>query len=77
MRDLRSDFEFLESGFHPSGVELVEIAKYAVEKALDAENLVRNLVGVIDELLRQINGCGLDGEMWEVYKTAKEALGDR
>lgn len=31
MRDLRSDFE---AGFHPSSVELVEIAKYAAEKAL-------------------------------------------
>jgi len=39
-------------------------------------HLVRELVGVIDELRRQINECGLNGEMWDVYQRAKEVLGD-
>ena len=48
----------------------------AIERAMRAETLVRELVGVIDDLLRQINECGLDNEMWEVYERAKEVLGD-
>ena len=46
------------------------------ERADKAEALVRELVGVIDDLCRQINQCGLDEQMWEVYRTAKEVLGD-
>ena len=46
----------------------------AIERAMKAETLVRELVGVIDDLLRQINECGLDNEMWEVYERAKEVL---
>src|SRR5690606_8505833 len=48
----------------------------AIERAMRAETLVRELVGVIDDLLRQINECGLDNEMWEVYERAKEVLED-
>ena len=48
----------------------------AIERALKAEALARELVGVIDDLCRQINQCGLDEQMWEVYRTAKEVLGD-
>ena len=50
------------------------------ERADKAEALARELVGVIDDLCRQINQvtfrCGLDKQMWEVYRTAKEVLGD-
>ena len=46
------------------------------ERADKAEALVRELVGVIDDLCRQINQCGLDEQMWEVYRRAKEVLGD-
>jgi predicted nucleotidyltransferase len=46
------------------------------ERADKAEALVRELVGVIDDLCRQINQCGLDEQMWEVYRTAKEVLGN-
>ena len=49
---------------------------HAIERAIRAETLVRELVGVIDDLRRQINECGLDGEMWEVYERAKEVLVD-
>ena len=49
---------------------------HAIERAMKAESLVRELVGVIDDLLRQINECGLDNEMWEVYERAKEVLED-
>ena len=49
---------------------------HAIERAIKAETLVRELVGVIDDLLRQINECGLDNEMWEVYERAKKVLGD-
>ena len=49
---------------------------HAIERAIKAESLVRELVGVIDDLCRQINQCGLDEQMWEVYRTAKEVLGD-
>ena len=49
---------------------------HAIERAMRAETLVRELVDVIDELRRQINECGLDGEMWEVYERAKEVLGE-
>ncbi len=48
----------------------------AIERALKAEALARELVGVIDDLCRQINQCGLDEQMWEVYRKAKEVLGD-
>ena len=41
-----------------------------------AIELVRELVGVIDDLCRQINQCGRDEQMWEVYRKAKEMLGD-
>ena len=46
------------------------------ERADKAEALARELVGVIDDLCRQISQCGLDEQMWEVYRTAKEVLGD-
>ena len=46
------------------------------ERADKAEALARELVGVIDDLCRQINQCGLDEQMWEVYRTAKEVLGN-
>ena len=46
------------------------------ERADKAESLARELMGVIDDLCRQINQCGLDEQMWEVYRTAKEVLGD-
>ena len=46
------------------------------ERADKYESLMWKLVGVIDDLCRQINQCGLDEHMWEVYKTAKEVLGD-
>ena len=49
---------------------------HAIERAIKAESLARELVGVIDDLCRQINQCGLDEQMWEVYRTAKEVLGD-
>ena len=48
----------------------------AIERALKAEALARELVGVIDDLCRQINQCGLDEQMWEVYRRAKEVLED-
>ena len=48
----------------------------AIERAIKAEALARELVGVIDDLCRQINQCGLDEQMWEVYRRAKEVLGD-
>jgi hypothetical protein len=47
-----------------------------IERADKAEALARELVGVIDDLRRQINQCGLDEQMWEVYRKAKEILGD-
>jgi hypothetical protein len=46
------------------------------ERADKYESLMRKLVGVIDDLCRQINQCGFDEQMWEVYKKAKEMLGD-
>ena len=49
---------------------------HAIERAIEAETLVRELVGVIDEFCRQINQCGFDEQMWEVYRTAKEVLED-
>ena len=49
---------------------------HAIKRAIKAESLARELVGVIDDLCRQINQCGLDEQMWEVYRTAKEVLGD-
>ena len=49
---------------------------HAIERAIKAESLVQELVGVIDDLCRQINQCGLDEQMWEVYRRAKEVLGD-
>ena len=49
---------------------------HAIERAIKAESLARELVGVIDDLCRQINQCGLDEQMWEVYRTAKEVLGN-
>ncbi len=49
---------------------------HAIERAIEAETLVRELVGVIDAFCRQINQCGFDEQMWEVYRTAKEVLED-
>jgi hypothetical protein len=46
------------------------------ERADKYESLMRELVGVIDDLCRQINQCGFDEQMWEVYKKAKGMLGD-
>jgi len=46
------------------------------ERADKYESLMRKLVGVIDDLCRQINQCGFDEQMWEVYKKAKGMLGD-
>ena len=46
------------------------------ERADKYESLARELVGVIDDLCRQINQCGLDEQMWAVYRTAKEVLGN-
>ena len=64
----QEDMEFM--------IEAREGWPHAIERAIEAEALVRELVGVIDELCRQINECGFDGEMWDVYQRAKEALGD-
>ena len=49
---------------------------HTIERAIKAESLVQELVGVIDDLCGQINQCGLDEQMWEVYRTAKEVLGN-
>ena len=63
--------------FRRENAELwLEQALAEKERADKAEALARELVGVIDDLCRQINQCGLDEQMWEVYKTAKEVLGD-
>lgn len=73
-RDLRSCFELLEAGFHPSGVELVGIAKHAIERAIKAEELARELVEALEE--------ALDNVVWELVEQehllnrAKEVLGD-
>ena len=42
----------------------------------ELDKCARELVGVIDDLCRQINQCGLNEQMWEVYRRAKEVLGD-
>jgi len=57
-------------------VEAREGWPHAIERAMKAESLARELVGVIDDLRRQISQCGLDEQMWEVYRTAEEVLGD-
>ena len=84
-RDLLADLEAIREGATLFGdpnpsvntqYELYEVAEHAIERAIKAESLVRELVGVIDDLCRQINQCGLDEQMWEVYRRAKEALGD-
>ena len=84
-RDLKADLEAIREGAtlfrdpNPdvnTQYELYEVAEHAIERAIKAESLVQELVGVIDDLCRQINECGFDGEMWDVYQKAKEALGD-
>ncbi len=80
-RDLEKDLEMFRNSNGGSNYTTYQfdgrmIAGHAIERAIQAESLVRELVGVIDELRRQINECGLDGEMWEVYQRAKEVLGD-
>ena len=88
-RDLKADLEAIREGATLFGdpnpgvntqYELYEVAEHAIERAIKAESLARELVGVIDDLCRQINQftfrCGLDKQMWEVYRTAKEVLSD-
>ena len=85
MRDLKADLEYCKKA-HFDGrwlhtpMDFIDKAykgwPHAIERAIKAEAIARELVGVIDELRRQINECGLDNEMWEVYERAKEVLGD-
>lgn len=80
-RDLRPSYDFLASMANSPEREkcadtIHELALHNTERAIKAEALVRELVGVIDELRRQINECGLDGEMWDMYQKAKEVLGE-
>ena len=90
-RDLKADLGIaremkpLNTSEYYEGISLETAQQYmmaaegwphAIERAIKAEALTRELVGVIDELRRQINECGLDDEMWEVYERAKEVLGD-
>lgn len=49
-RDLKADLELLEAGFHPSDIELVEIAKHAIERAIKAEALARELARELEEI---------------------------
>ena len=80
-RDLRSGFELLEAGFHPSGVELVRIAKHAIERAIKAEELARELVSLLEVVSRYLEGR-LELDLDLVHETngllerAKEVLGD-
>ena len=89
-RDLKADLGIargmkpLNTSEYYEGISLETAQQYmmaaegwphAIERAMRAETLVRELVGVIDDLRRQINECGLDDEMWEVYERAKEVLG--
>lgn len=78
-RDLEKDLEMFRNSKGGSNYTIYQfdgrmIAGHAIERAIQAEALVRELVGVIDELRRQINQCGLDEQMWEVYRAAKEVL---
>lgn len=70
-RQLLNEIEFLQKRG-----ESGKVAKKARRRALKAEALAQELVVIIDDLRRQINECGLDDEMWEVYERAKEVLGD-
>jgi len=67
-------------GHNPHDADFIVQARegwpHAIERAIKAESLARELVEVIDDLCRQISQCGLDEQMWEVYRTAKGVLGD-
>ena len=57
-------------------VEWMELIESPIERISELESLSRKLVEIIDDLRRQLDECGLDGEMWEIYRKAKEVLGD-
>ncbi len=81
-RDLRSDFELLELGLRPSGVKLVSIATHAIERAIKAEELARELVDMLGRVTpRYLEGrleldLDLVSEANWLLEKAKEVLGD-
>ena len=81
-RDLWADFELLEAGFCPSGVELVGIAKHAIKRAIRAEMLLRDILPMAmwESCMYKdhpdANPCAHCCDWNEVVEQIQEVLGD-
>lgn len=84
-RDLKADLDWMMKSSSDHAKEL-EIAVHALERAIEAESLVRDLVEALGMVLEEMANCGFEVEeifdpekvvhAFGVFEKTKEVLGE-